>query len=297
MTSLPFKSLSFSSLDAFAGFGGCELAWAFDRIDKLPRRPKGPGMLVGTAWDEACTLAADRKLQHQPVVADEAAEAFLHRMKNPPPDEDYNLAGEERQAEVQRAKDRGPLAARDFVDGPMQAIVPVAVQRWVEIGFEEVPWRLTGRVDLVEAATRGGEILGVIPIDHKATLSSSRKFGDEQAQMSLQLGLYDFALHQEGEHVIGRGFRGLRLLKTKHDLQLGVAPSSDGSRAATLDLLAAISQRIEQACESGNFLPTARLQGSWKCSAKFCDFYDRCPHGAKARTVVAPGGSSREDAS
>jgi hypothetical protein len=297
MSHLPFDRLSFSSINAFAGYFGCELAWAYDRIDRLPKRPKGPGMLVGTAWDHACSGAARTKLEGKQPEPGAAAETFLQTLRNPPPDEDYDLtSSDERKEEVQRAKDRGPSVAAEFVAGPMQTIRPVAVQRRVEIAFDEVPWTLVGYVDLVEQAEKGGEILGVLPIDHKSTLSSNRKFDDEKAQTDLQLGLYDFALHQEGEHVIGRGWRWMRLLKTKHDLGLGVAPSNDATRDATLNLLAGVSQRIEEACETGNFLPTARLSGSYKCQAKYCDFYNRCPHGRAARTVVAIGGSAAEEA-
>jgi hypothetical protein len=288
VSGLPFRTLSFSSVNDFAGYGGCELAWYYDRIERIPRRPKGPGMLVGTAWDNACSRSAQAKMDGKEPAPDLAAETFLDTIRNPPPDEHYDLnSTDEKREEISRASDRGPLLAREWVQGPLSTIKPKAVQRRIEIAFDEVPWVLTGYVDLVEAAERGGELLGVVPVDHKATLSSSRKFGDAEAESSLQLGLYDFALQQEGEHVLGRGYRWARILKTKHELGLGLAPSTDETRASALDLLARISQRIEQACETGNFLPTARLTGSWKCARKFCDYFDRCPHGAKARTVVA----------
>lgn len=287
LTRAGIDHLSFSSLNAFSGFGSCELAWFFDRIEKRPRRPAGPGMFVGKAWDAACETAAKHKLlTGADPEPDLAAEAFLDAARVEERDGDYDLSSSaEREEETRRGKQRGPEAARKFAADTMPQIRPKETQRRVEVAFDEVDWTLVGYVDLVEAAA-GAELPGVIVTDHKATLSSSRKFDQEKAQSDLQLGLYDLALSLEGERVEGRGFRSCRLLKTKTELGSAFVPSTQQQRDASLGLLAAMSARIESACESGNFLPTAALSGSWKCASRWCDHFDHCPHGRRAQTVV-----------
>lgn len=275
--------LSFSSLNSFAGYGGCELAWYYDRIERHPRRPAGPGMFVGKAWDAACNAAAAHKLDTGTnPTPDLAAEAFIDAAAEQEKDGDYDLrSSDERKEETARGKQRGPEAAKQFATTTMPTIQPVSTQRKVEVSFEEVDWTLVGYVDLVEHGQSG-----IVVTDHKATLSSSRKFDTDKAQGDMQLGLYDLALSLEGERVEGRGFRSVRILKTKAELGSAFVPSTQTQRDASLQLLSGLSARVEQACETGNFLPTANLSGSWKCSAKFCDHFNRCPFGAKARTVV-----------
>jgi hypothetical protein len=96
-----------------------------------------------------------------------------------------------------------------------------------------------------------------------------------------------------GQRVLGRGFHAARVLKTQYELSESLVESSDAQRQTTLNLLGGIAGRMEDACRTGNFLPTAFLNGSWKCSAKYCDFYEsRCPYGARARVSVPISGAA-----
>jgi hypothetical protein len=161
---------------------------------------------------------------------------------------------------------------------------PVETQKRVEVAFDEVDWTLVGYIDLIEAAAT--PIPSVRIIDHKATASSSTKY---EAGADLQLGLYAAALTVLGEEVSEVEFRTARVLKTKHEVVSSAAPSTTQDRQRSLQILSGVGAKMEDACSSGRFLPTAFLTRSWKCSSRYCDYYEACEFGSRARTTI--GGS------
>ena len=70
------------------------------------------------------------------------------------------------------------------------------------------------------------------------------------------------------------------LVKTKTPKRATVMTTPNGDHSALL-------QRIERAAaviEAGAFLPAQ--PGHWKCSEKFCEFYDDCVFGRRARVSI-----------
>lgn len=286
MSALPYKHVSASQLKTFAGYGGCQLAWAHQHIDKWPKRPYGTPLALGRAFDKAVQAGADAKIkQGETPPPDLLGEAYTDEWRMLRQDAEYDIADAHA-----GMVEQGLRASMDYSPAILDHVQPVETQREFLIGFEEVEWRVKGFIDLIAVAEGAITLPGVVIFDAKATSSSITKFDDAAAANDLQLGLYDVAMTAHGERVVGRGFHSARVLKTQYELAESLVASSDQQRQTTLNLLGGIAGQMEDACRTGNFLPTAFLNGSWKCSSKFCDFFDRCDYGARARVSVPISG-------
>lgn len=278
MTAYPFDTLSFSSINQFAGYGSCQMGWYLDRIEKLPPdRPKGMQLALGNAFDAAAMMAVQAKIDGSSVSSDDAVGVLLDAWT------DEIGTGEYDTSEGSNLPGLAPTCVRVYVEDVLPKLRPIEVQKQLDITFNEVPWRLTGRLDILAEHETGGEVV----IDTKATASSSTKY---EARGDLQLGIYAAARELEGGEPVATAFHVARVLKTKAEIVGAgadeLAPSTPETRQESLELVAGIATAIESACETGTFLPTAKLSRHWKCSAKFCDYYlHTCPHGARSRTV------------
>jgi hypothetical protein len=286
VSALPKPHVSPSQLSQFAGYGGCELAWYYSQVEHAPRRPSGTPRAIGQAFDAAVTVGAEAKIKDRATPPpDLLGEAFGDEWRKLTQDDEYDL----RDAHTGMVE-QGRAASMAYAPDLLAHVEPRETQKRFEIGFREVDWKVKGRIDLVAVAQGRGSLPGVVIIDAKATGSSSTKFNADSAANDLQLGIYDVAETAMGDHVVGRGFHAARVLKTKYELTEAIVESSDAQRQTTLNLLGGIAGRMEDACRTGNFLPTAFLNRSWKCSERYCDFYDSvCPYGRRARVSVAMG--------
>jgi hypothetical protein len=289
MSALPYEHVSASQLKTFAGYGGCELAWYYQHIEKAPKKPYGLPLALGNAFDKAVQAGAEAKIASRanpdPDLLGEAYGDEMNRLRQ---DGEYDLADAHT-----GMIEQGRRASMDYAPTTLAHVEPIETQRKFLIGFDEVPWKVKGWIDLVAVAQGRADLPGVVIYDAKATSSSSTKFDNAAAANDLQLGLYDVAVTTGGQRVLGRGFHAARVLKTQYELSESLVESSDAQRQTTLNLLGGIAGRMEDACRTGNFLPTAFLNGSWKCSAKYCDFYEsRCPYGARARVSVPIAGAA-----
>lgn len=265
--------LSPSSLNAFAGPWGCELAWRYKYLDRLPRKPGTGSLLAGRAWDAAVQAAHETPF----IEPGQASQALLDEVENVlgSTTEEWTVE----HGEQGQIRSSGAKAAELYVERDLPTIHTLAVQKRVEARFNEVDWTVMGYLDQIETRPAGG----VCIVDQKATIGTSRKYDTNEAYTSLQLNIYDLALRQEGIVPSSMGFRWSRMLKTKHEVLSAFAPVTVESQQRTLEVVATIGDRIEHACETGNFAPTAFMDGRYKCSARFCDHYDHCPFGRRAR--------------
>lgn len=277
MAGYPFETLSFSSLNQYVGYGGCELAWYYQRIEKAPpdrlkRLPLALGRAVGAGID----AAVKAKIAGSSITADDAVGALMDSWK------EEISTGQYETSEGSGLPVLAPAAVRSYVTDVLPRMRPIAVQHELSIGFDQVKWRLVGRIDLrVESDTPGAEDL----LDQKATASSSTVY---EAAGSIQLNLYDLGRTAEGGEVARVGYQTARILKTKAEIVTSMAPVTNDTRAQTAQLLGAVGAKLDESCTTGVFLPTAFMGRSWKCQSRFCDFYDRtCPYGARARTTYA----------
>lgn len=286
MTALPYQHVSASQLKTFAGYGGCELAWYYQHVEKAPKKPYGTPLALGRAFDKAVQAGAEAKIKTKTTPPpDLLGEAYGDEWEALRQDGEYDLANAHT-----GMVEQGRRASMDYAPSILAHVDPVETQRRFEIGFDEVEWRVRGYIDLIAVAEGASTLPGVVIFDAKATSSAKTRFDNAAAANDLQLGLYDVAVTASGERVVGRGFHAARVLKTQYELTESLVESSVQQRQTTLDLLGGIAGRMEDACRTGSFLPTAFLNDSWKCSSKYCDFYDSvCPYGAKARVAIPIG--------
>jgi len=276
--------LSPSSIEAFAGPYGCELAWYYRYIERRPAGAFGGALLAGRGWDTAMLTAHDQPW----VEPDEAAEAFLDEIEHTlaRTDEEWDVAS----GDLSVMRNRGPLAAKAYVERELPQIHALATQKKIAVRFKEVDWPVIGYIDRLEARPAGGVAIA----DDKATLSTSRKWDEDAANTSLQLNVYALACAQESIAASSIGYRSARLLKTKQELKQAFVPITEEAKARTVEIIAAVGDRIEHACETGVFVPTAYIDQRWKCSQKFCSWYSSCEFGAKARMSASLAQSARE---
>ena len=277
MSGYPFPTLSFSSINQFGGYGSCELNWYYNRLMKAPPdRKKGLQLALGNAFDAAAMAVFNEKIAGNTMDGSDAVGVLIDAWHAELERDEYDVS------EGNTLPGLAPNAIRQLVTDVAPNITPIATQHPVRIAFEEVPWELVAKIDLLaESATPGFEDV----LDTKATASSSTKY---EPASDMQLNLYALARTMEGANVGRKGFITARVLKTKTSIETPSAPDSDAARALSLEQLVTSSIAIEQACETGNFRPTAFAQRSWKCSERFCDYYAvTCPYGARGRTAFA----------
>jgi hypothetical protein len=275
MSALPHEHLSYSQINQFGGYGGCQLAWAHKHVYKTPvTRKKGLPLLLGSSFDTAATTGLEHKIvTGENPDPDMLGESFLDKWKEEWETGEYEANEDVPTSIVNRGTEASVAYGKEIIPGS----TPLQTQRRLEVAFAEVDWTLVGYVDLIEACAGGIRV-----VDHKATASSSTKYA---AEADLQLGLYSLALGMEGEDVVEKEFRCARVLKTKSELVSSVAPSTPESDAQALDLLGMLAGSMESACVSGVFVPTAYMARSWRCGPKFCDFWESCDYGSRARSV------------
>lgn len=279
MTGYPFDTLSFSSLNGFIGYGSCQLAWFYSRLEKAPPdKPRGQQLVLGTAFDAAAMAAHNGTLAGERLSPDDAIgvaiEAWNMEMDTGLYENDQwsNLPG------------LMPSAIRQYVNEVVPQIRPIATQHPLRVEFDEVPWALVGKIDLLATLADG---TGEVVWDTKATAGSTKYDPGED----LQLGIYALGRQFEGVTPARVGFQVARVQKTQARIDISSVESTPEARERSMDLLTEGASAIEDACNAGRFQPTARLNRSWKCSEKFCEFYpSTCPYGARSRTAVAVDG-------
>ena len=278
-TGYQFDTLSFSSLNGFMGYGSCELAWFYSRIEKAPPdKPKGQQLVLGTAFDAAAMAAHRGTLAGERITPDEAIGVAIDA---------WNAEMDTDQYETDKWSGLPglmPSAVRQYVMDVVPQIQPIAVQHELRIEFAEVPWALVGKIDLLATLAQGD---GEVVWDTKATAGSTKYDPDED----LQLGLYALGRELEGHTPARVGFQVARIQKTQARIDISSVESTPEARARSMELLQDGALSIESACVEGRFRPTARLARSWKCSEKFCEYFpSTCPYGARSRTAVAVDG-------
>jgi len=272
MSGYPFDTLSFSSLNSFMGYGSCQLAWAFDRIEnRPPDRPKSQRLVLGTAFEAGTIAAYNAVIDGETPEVDAAIGASIDAWN------EEMGTGEYANDEWSGLPGLLPSAVREYVTDVVPQVRPIELQHSFRIPFEEVSWEMSGRIDLLHELLDGTEGL----VDTKATASGTKYQPDED----LQLNLYALTRQYEtGTPPTEIGFDAAVILKTTARIERPRAAVTPASLERAADLLSDGALMIDEACASGRFLPTARLARSWKCQSRFCDFYDHtCPYGARGR--------------
>lgn len=247
----------------------CGEAFRRKYVEKAPMT-SGLAAAVGTAVHKAAEMDLVAKRDEGELLADEvifdsAADAF----ENAIGDARTELHGDEADKTILgKAKDQaiGLAGVHHSQLAPM--VAPKLIEHKFEIEFDGFPLTLVGYADLVETdnTIRDLKTRGKKPRPDDAT--------DD-------IGLAWYAMSLDASGIGAAPSLALDVLvKTK-------VPKLETVWAASPTNHQPLLARIERAAmviQSGAYLPAPT--DHWKCSEKFCDFYDDCPFGRARRIQI-----------
>lgn len=289
------RHFSHSQLSSAFGDAGCLRAWAYRYVEKIST-PVSGRLHIGTAWDRMTRQVIEAKIdatredwlhEYDP----EYAEVLVMDSFDNPPEESKDgvpLEYDFSDIDLDTTRDRLAYAANHYVADVLPTIIPVSAQR--EIRIELLPGvDLLGYVDLVERNIDGT----LVVTDNKSSSSGRLSYNEDKAMVDQQLTFYQAALSKldNDDTYLTRGWRivdiGYKRTQAKFSNVFVREHTTD-----TLKKLAdsAITNATDQATallaieKTGAFPPTGR--GSWKCSERWCGFFDICEYGRRSRTAI-----------
>lgn len=280
------------------GDGGCLRAYFYRYVDKS-YRPPVPGRLhVGTSWDRMTTKFMESVIHGTPMPEDEAIGIVVNTLENPPEKNkdgeplDYDFSD----VDLDDTRNRLEFAALNWLQVVAPEIRPVTVQQEVVVPFAKLDADLLGYIDLVELDDSDTLVI----TDNKASMSGRSTYNTDKATIDQQLLLYQYAVMQDSDiPVLTRGWRvvdiGYKKTLARFDSVFVKERSvADAQANANAAWSAAEDQAVllDNAKKEGLFPPTGR--GSWKCSHKYCDFFNICDYGHKARTAIPVSGAGED---
>ena len=272
MTSIPGGEVSASKFSTAFGRAGCGMKFYYRYVEGI-KGAVSASLLAGIAFDEATRQIHDNRIAGS-IIA-EPTEVFVKAWENPA---ETNRDGETIDYDLSDAPDdiigRGENALSMYATST-EGMKPIATQVYVERSFEETDAKLIGYIDLIEAADNG-----ICVSDVKSSLSPRKKWTEQDAARDAQLGIY--SILADGD-VTAVGWRHARL---GGKIEVGATHVAAPNKNTVLHRIAGWMSDLERWCQTGNFAPTGLDKDAWVCSAKYCDYYHRCPHGAAAQTVI-----------
>lgn len=272
MTSIPGGEVSASKFSTAFGRAGCGMKFYYRYVEGI-KGAVSASLLAGIAFDEATRQIHDNRIAGS-IIA-EPTEVFVKAWENPA---ETNRDGETIDYDLSDAPDdiigRGENALKMYAVSTID-MKPIATQVYVERSFEETDAKLIGYIDLIEAADNG-----ICVSDVKSSLSPRKKWTEQDAARDAQLGIY--SILADGD-VTAVGWRHARL---GGKIEVGATHVAAPNKNTVLHRIAGWMSDLERWCQTGNFAPTGLDKDAWVCSAKYCDYYHRCPHGAAAQTVI-----------
>lgn len=214
----------------------------------------------------------------KPMPAEEAGEMASSLF-----DEQVEVSYQPRQGEpplaVARgaAKDLSIRLAQHYVTRVAPQLVPIAVERRVEVRPKDSDLIVHGQFDLITVEMQtvlGQEEPKLIEVIRDLKTGTRSPRGDAVHQ-SQQLTFYGMLRRAEVGTIPGR-FVLDHLIRTPHAKQQTWIPLSTTRSEADI---AAVVQRLNaavQAVKAGVFLPAA--PGSWRCSRAWCEFWHSCKY-------------------
>jgi len=272
MTSIPGGEVSASKFSTAFGRAGCGMKFYYRYVEGI-KGAVSASLLAGIAFDEATRQLHDNRIAGSSIA--DPTEVFVNAWENP---NETNRDGEIIDYDLSDAPDdilgRGENALSMYA-ASTEGMKPLSTQVYVERSFEETDAKLIGYIDLIEAADTG-----ICISDVKSSLSSRKKWTEQDAARDAQLGIY--SILADGD-VTAVGWRHARL---GGKIEVGATHVQAPNKNTVLTRIAGWMNDLERWCETGNFAPTGLDKDAWVCSEKYCDYYNRCPHGAAAQTVI-----------
>ena len=275
LTKIPNGEVSASKFNTAFGRAGCGMKFYYRYIEGIRGAVSAP-LLAGIAFDEATRQLHENRITNS-IIAD-PRDVFVEAWENP---NETNRDGELIDYDLSEAPadivERG-LNALGVYASTTESMRPIAAQVFVSAEFEETDAKLVGYIDLVEAADDG-----ICISDIKTSISSRKKWTVEDAARDTQLGIYA-TVYQGDAPVTAVGWRHARL---GGKVEVGATHVAAPDKSIIMQRVSYWMGELERWCETGLFPATGAMErDAWVCSEKYCDFYNRCPNGAKARRVI-----------
>jgi len=276
MTTIPNGEVSASKISTAFGRAGCGMKFYYRYIEGI-RGVMGAPLVAGIAYDEATRQLHDNMISGE--MTDDPNEVFRHYVENP---REKNRDGELVEYDLSEMPldivDRGASALRMYEDQAVN-MKPVATQVYVEASFDETDAKLIGYVDLVEAASDG-----LCVSDIKSSISPRKKWDAQGAARDAQLGIYSVLVANQMEApVTVVGWRHARL---GGKLDVGATHVKAPNAESVMSRVSSWIRELEHWCSTGSFPASGLDKDAWVCSEKYCDYYNRCPHGSKSQRVI-----------
>ena len=254
--------LSYSSISLLLD---CAAAWKMKYLDKMPTKG-GPALVFGSAWHNTI----EQYLTEPKPLAEIWPIAWSNQMERDGATVDCGLDTPEQHfnqgmawATAKKVASDGP--DYETMESFLSTIKPQirdgkpAIERKIELRVPGVPVPVIGYIDIT---TSDG-----VPGDFK---TSSKSWGADKANGSLQTLFYLAALNQLGEPVKDGRFRHYVFIKNKTP-KVQVLEHTHNMKE--MFFLFKVVKSVWQAIEAGAFPENPT---TWRCSIDFCDFYSKC---------------------
>lgn len=292
----PNRHFSHSQLSSAFGDAGCLRLWAYRYVEKMTS-PTNGALHVGSSWDYLTRVVIGEKINGNIVNEERAENIITHTFNNPIEETNAGAPIEYDFSDIDQDQtlDRLVSAAKLYITDVLPTIDPVSVQR--EVRTTVLPGvDILGYVDLVERAGDGS----LVVTDNKASLSGKASRTPAKAMTDQQLALYQAMIAKEdGNTPMSRGWRILDIGYKKTVAKFSTILVREQSVATANKLNDLTMQSVTQQAgallaieKTGLFPPTGR--GTWKCSEKWCGYFDICEYGRKSRTSIAVGVEDEE---
>lgn len=279
MTAIPNGEVSATKFNTAFGRAGCGMKFYYRYIEGI-RGVVNASLLTGIAFDMATRDLHDSRINGSEKDVDALVETFASEWENPA---ETNSDGEPIEYDLSDQPDdlygRATNALTIYTD-TTRGMQPLDTQVRVEVGFEETEAKLIGFVDLVEAADSG-----VCISDVKTSIGPRKKWTVEDAARDAQLAIYALAYGAQhpDQTVTAVGWRHARL---GGKVEVGATHVAAPNNQSIMQRVAYWMGELERWCQTGLFPATGLDKDSWVCSEKYCDYYQRCPHGQRAQVIV-----------
>ena len=279
MTKIPGGEVSSTKFTTAFGRAGCGMKFYYRYVEGI-KAPVTASLLAGTAFDRA-TRAFHENLISGVPHAGNAEQTFVDSWENP---EETNKDGEPIEYDLSDAPsdiiERGLNALGEYTR-QNHAMNPMDTQVFVAASFEETDAKLVGYIDVVERIKPGVYAI----TDVKTSLSPRKKWTADDAARDAQLAIYAmlWGNNNPTETIGGVGWRHARI---GGKVEVGATHITAPPTSSILQRVTNWMSDLERWCETGNFPPTGLDKDSWVCSAKYCDYYHRCPFGQRAQTTT-----------
>lgn len=238
-------------------------------------------------------------IDYHEADASEAEESVTRNFDNPPEESkdgtplEYDFSD----IDLDQTRDRLAYAAREYVESIVPTIIPVSVQR--EVRIELLPnVDLLGYVDLIERNTDGT----LVVTDNKASTAGRASYSTDKAIVDQQLTFYQAALSRldDTNDYLTRGWRILDIGYKRTQAKFSsIFVREQNTSTVIANTEATLKNAADQATallaieKAGAFPPTGR--GSWKCSERWCGYFDICEYGRRSRTAIPIVTDDEED--